>query len=555
MSAQNPNAPLNPKEEKEVSFKKKVAQAEPLKSHVLIDKLARDPENEDQLVNAADMLVQLHVEVNGETHPLTSDGKPGDAQELTADNIMQLLQHRIARLDEEINTKLSEIMHDTGFQQLEATWRGLHYLVSNTETGEKLKLRILDATKDEIRLDLKKAVEFDQSVQFKKIYEEEYGTFGGSPYSMLLADYFFEGTQPDLEFLEKMSGVAAAAHAPFIAAADPGLFDLTSFADLNMPRDLTKIFGSTLLAKWQSFRDSEDSRYVALCLPRFLLRSPYGKDDYKQRIDKSTNEYIEDDKTKEPAKESLKGRGPAEEVDFQEQMPLPGRGNNENFDNKFLWGNAAYLMTERITNAFSHYKWTAAIRGVEGGGLVEGLPAINFQTNEGDLAFKCPVEVSITDRREKELSDLGFIALVHRKNTNQAAFFGGQTAQKPKLYMDPKATANARLSCSLPYILAASRFAHYIKVIMRDKVGSFMSRDNVEKFLNSWISNYVLLNDNASQSSKASYPLREARVDVTDIPGKPGCYNATVYLRPHFQLEELTASIRLVAELPPPAAA
>jgi type VI secretion system protein ImpC len=415
-----------------------------------------------------------------------------------------------------------------------------------------LKLRILDATKAEVHNDLKNAVEFDQSIQFKKIYEEEYGTFGGAPYSMLLADYFFEGTQPDLDFLEKMSGVAAAAHAPFIAAADPGLFDLKSFSELNMPRDLTKIFGSTLFAKWKSFRESEDSRYVALCLPRFLLRSPYGDDNFKL-IDKETGRSITDAKTKDAKQESLKGRAPAEVINFQEKMPLNG-GTDNLFDNKFLWGNAAYLMTERITNAFSRYKWTAAIRGVEGGGLVEGLPAINFQTNEGDKAFKCPVEVSITDRREKELSDLGFISLVHRKSTDQAAFFGGQTAQKPKIYMDPKATANARLSCSLPYILAASRFAHYIKVIMRDKVGSFMSRENVEKFLNSWISNYVLLNDNASQTSKASYPLREARVDVTDIPGKPGCYNAVVYLRPHFQLEELTASLRLVAELPPPAA-
>ncbi len=552
MSAQKPN------DEKELGFQRKVAQAEELKTLPLIEKLARDPGNKDQLVNAADMLAQLHFEVSddqkAEKDSLTSDGKTDNTQELTEDNIMQLLHHRIARLDEEINEKLSEVMHDKGFQALEATWRGLHYLVSNTETGEMLKLRILDATKDEIRQDLEKAVEFDQSVQFKKIYEEEYGTFGGSPYSMLVADYSFEGTQPDLQFLEKMSGVAAAAHAPFIAAAHPGLFDLQSFADLNMPRDLNKIFGSTLLAKWKSFRDSEDSRYVALCLPRFLLRAPYGKDDYKERIDPATDEYIEDGKTKEPRAETVVGRAPAEEVDFQERMPLAAIGNNQDFDNKFLWGNAAFLMTERITNAFSHYKWTAAIRGVEGGGLVEGLPAINFQTNEGDLAFKCPVEVSITDRREKELSELGFIALVHRKNTDQAAFFGGQTTQKPKVYMDPKATANARLSCSLPYILAASRFAHYIKVIMRDKVGSFMTRDNVEKYLNSWISNYVLLNDNASQSSKASYPLREARVDVTDIPGKPGCYNATVYLRPHFQLEELTASIRLVAELPPPAA-
>jgi type VI secretion system protein ImpC len=551
MSAQPPN--VKSREEKELELKKlKLDQAKELKDQTLIRQLARNPEDDDQLVNAADMLVQLHADVNDDK--LTSNGTPDDTQELTADNIMSLLNHRIAKLDEAINNDLSEVMHDKGFKTLEATWRGLHYLVSNSETGEMLKLRILDATKDEIHNDLKNAVEFDQSVQFKKIYEEEYGTFGGSPYSMLLADYYFEATQPDLEFLEKMSGVAAAAHAPFIAAADHGLFDLKSFGELNLPRDLTKIFGSTLFAKWKSFRESEDSRYVALCLPGFLLRSPYGKDDYKLT---KAGDPIPDPKTKDNKIEPLKGRAPADEVDFQEQVTLPLKGDPDpiiNFDNNFLWGNAAYLMTERITNAFSLYKWTAAIRGVEGGGLVEGLPAVNFHTNEGDLAFKCPVEVSITDRREKELSDLGFIALVHRKNTDQAAFFGGQTTQKPKLYMDPKATANARLSCSLPYILAASRFAHYIKVIMRDKVGSFMSRDNVEKFLNSWISNYVLLNDDASQTSKASYPLREARVDVTDIPGKPGCYNAVVYLRPHFQLEELTASIRLVAELPPPAA-
>jgi type VI secretion system protein ImpC len=534
-------------------MRSKKQQATELKGNELIGKLVRNPEDADQLMNAADMLVELYGHAKHDDNPLqlSPAAKAGDVPALSADNLMQMLVQRIATLDEEINEGLSKVMHEPGVQDLEATWRGLHYLVSNSETGDTLKLRVLDATKEEIRKDLSKAVEFDQSVQFKKIYEDEYGTFGGSPFSMLIADYRFQGSQPDLEFLEKMSGVAAAAHAPFIAAADPGLFDLKSFSDLTLPRDLSKIFGTTLLAKWKSFRESEDSRYVALCLPRFLLRTPYGSDDYKQT---KKGKPVMDAKTKDIAKEPVLGRAPAEDVDFQEQVATAiGNGVNPDTDD-FLWGNPAFLFAERVTNAFSLYKWTAAIRGVEGGGLVEGLPAINFKTTEGDVAFKCPVEVSITDRREKELSDLGFISLVHRKNTDQAAFFGGQTTQKPKVYMDSKATANARLSCSLPYVLAASRFAHYIKVIMRDKVGSFMTRDNVEKFLNSWISDYVLLNDNASQASKASFPLREARVDVTEIPGKPGCYNATVYLRPHFQLEELTASIRLVAELPPPAA-
>ena len=442
-----------------------------------------------------------------------------DSSIAVGEDTVAMINKRIAQIDQMLTDQLNEIMHDPDFQRLEASWRGLHYLVSNTETSTTLKLRLLNATKAEVLSDLEKAVEFDQSVQFKQLYEEEYGTFGGHPYSVLIGDYEFGRHPQDIAWLEKMSNVAAAAHAPFVAAASPKLFDMDSFTELGNPRDLAKIFESTELVEWRSFREAEDSRYVALTLPHILLRLPYGPD------------------TK-----------PVEEFDFREDVD--GRDHS-----KYLWGNAAYAMGARITNAFAQYKWTAAIRGVEGGGIVEGLPTHTFRTDEGDVALKCPTEIAITDRREKELNDLGFVSLVHCKNTDYAAFFGGQTAQKPKVYNTPQATANARVSSQLPYILAASRFAHYIKAIMRDKVGSFMTRDNVEKYLNTWVANYVLLNDNASQASKASYPLREARVDVYDIPGKPGCYRATVYLRPHFQLEELTASIRLVAELPPPAAA
>jgi type VI secretion system protein ImpC len=444
----------------------------------------------------------------------------GSLKDKPQEDKVKLIQEVIARLDAELTGHLNAILHHPEFQKLEASWRGLHYLVSNTETSTTLKLRLLNASKEEVRKDLETAIEFDQSVQFKQLYEEEYGTFGGHPYSVLVGDYEF-GRHPalDFEFLSNMSGVAAAAHAPFIAAASPKLFDMDSFTELGTPRDLAKIFESAELVKWRSLRESEDSRYVALALPHILLRLPYGPD------------------TK-----------PVEEFDFREDVD--GKDHS-----KYLWGNAAYALAARITDAFSKYKWTAAIRGVEGGGIVEGLPAHTFRTDEGDVALKCPTEIAITDRREKELNDLGFLSLVHCKNTDYAAFFGGQTVQKPKVYNTPQATANARVSSQLPYILAASRFAHYIKAIMRDKIGSFMTRDNVEKYLNTWVANYVLLNDNASQASKASYPLREARVDVYDIPGKPGCYRATVFLRPHFQLEELTASIRLVAELPPPAAA
>ena len=483
-------------------------------------KLVRDPAQARQAVDA---LSELIAAVEANEIAISPEG-----------DLVGTINKRIAALDQEINEGLNEVMHHDAFCKLESSWRGLHYLVSRAETGTMLKLRLLNATKDEIQKDLERAVEFDQSAQFKKIYEEEYGTFGGSPYSVLVGDYEFGRSPQDIKWLEKMSNVAAAAHAPFIAAASPQMFDMDSFDDLGNPRDLAKLFESTELVPWRSFRDSEDSRYVALCMPHFLLRSPYGKD-------------VRPNANGEDEKQRITGRLPADDVDFHEEV------NGEPKD--YCWGNAAYALAERITNAFALYRWTAAIRGVEGGGLVEGLPAINFKTDEGDVVLKCPTEVSITDRREKELNDLGFITLVHRKNSDNAAFFGGQTTQKPKVYGDPQATANARLSSQLPYVMAASRFAHYIKAMMRDKVGSFMTKENVADYLNKWIADYVLLDDRASQSSKASYPLREARIDVEDVVGKPGVYKAVVYLRPHFQLDELTASIRLVAELPPPAAA
>lgn len=429
-----------------------------------------------------------------------------------------LINDKIAALDDLISAQLNEIMHHDDFQKLEATWRGLSYLVMNSETSSRLKIRVLPVTRDELQKDLEKAVEFDQSQLFKKIYESEYGTFGGSPYSCLMGDFYFGRSARDMSLLEKLAGVASAAHTPLISAAAPNLFDLDSFTDLDQPRDLAKIFESSELIKWRSFRESDDSRYVSLCLPHILLREPYGPD------------------TK-----------PVEGVNFVEDVD--GRDHN-----KYLWGNAGYALTQRITNAFAQYGWTAAIRGVEGGGLVDGLPTHTFRTDDGDIALKCPTETAITDRREKELSDLGFISLVHCKGTDKAAFFGGQTVNKPKVYNTDSANANARISAMLPYVLAASRFAHYFKVMMRDKIGSFQTADQVRSYLQTWMSNYVLLDDNASQSSKARFPLREGRVDVSEVPGQPGVFRATAFLRPHFQLEELSASIRLVADLPPPAA-
>ena len=438
--------------------------------------------------------------------------------ELTMSKNMDLaINSRIAEIDRLLTSQLNEIMHHEDFQKLEGSWRGLHQLVMNSETSAMLKIRVMNVNKKDLLKDLEKAIEFDQSATFKKIYEEEYGTFGGAPYGALIGDYEFGNHPQDMSLLEKMSQVAAAAHAPFLSAASPDLFGWETFSEMTEVRDISKIFDRAEYAKWRSFRESEDSRYVGLTLPHTLGRVPYGA-----------------------------ATKPTETFKYEEDVD--GKDHK-----KYLWTNAAYSLGTRLTEAFAMYGWCVAIRGVEGGGLVDSLPTHTFETDEGEVALKCPTEVAITDRREKEFSDNGFIPLVHCKGTDYAAFFGMQSANKAKKYDTDAANANARLSTQLQYMFATCRFAHYLKSMMRDKIGSFMSREEAQNFLNRWIKNYVLDNDVATHKAKAERPLREARVDVAEVPGKPGVYRAVAFLRPHFQLDELSVSLRLVAELPKPA--
>jgi type VI secretion system protein ImpC len=427
-----------------------------------------------------------------------------------------MINARIAQIDHLLSIQINEILHHPEYQKLEASWRGLKYLLSQSETGTGLKIKVMNVSKKDLLKDLQRAPEFDQSALFKKVYEEEYGVFGGTPFGALVGDYYFDKSGQDMELLEKISNVAAAAHAPFISASSPDMFNLESFTQLDQPRDLGKIFDTTEYAKWKAFRASEDARYVALTAPRILVREPYGSGtvpveafNYEERVDGTTHEA-------------------------------------------YLWGNAAYALAANINKAFALYGWCASIRGVESGGLVEGLPVHNFRTDSGELVMKCPTEVQVTDRREKELADLGFAPLVHQKGTSNAAFFSVQSCQKAKVYDSPQASASSRLSAQLPYIFATSRFAHYLKVMMRDKIGGYTSRTEVETFLNRWIQNYVAVAD-APASMKAKCPLAEARIDVVEVPGKPGVYRAVAFLRPHFQLDEISVSMRLVAELPPPA--
>ncbi len=434
-------------------------------------------------------------------------------------NLIDTINARIAAIDELISRQVDEVLHHPEFQQLEGTWRGIHKLVSSSETGDSMKIRVLNAKKEELHRDFASAVEFTESSVWKMVYDQEFGTYGGDPYAALIGDYEFDKSPQDVELLSEISRVAAAAHAPFVSSAAPAMFNMERFSQMPDPRDLEKIFdkNNPENTKWLSFRDSPDSRFVALVLPHVLRRQPYGSKSDR-----------------------------CDAFDYEENV-----GDD---DRAYLWGNAAYEYAERLTAAFSKYAWCVAIRGPEGGGLVENLPIHTFQSREGDVGAKCPTEVAIPETRENELSNLGFIALVNCKNSDYAAFFGGNAVHRPKKYQDAAANASEDLSRRIPYLMCTSRIAHYLKAMCRDKIGSFMSRDECEQFLRRWIMQYTLASDTADAEMKAERPLREASVEVVENKARPGSYQAVAMLRPHFQLEELGVSLRLVAELPQSAA-
>jgi type VI secretion system protein ImpC len=437
-------------------------------------------------------------------------------------NLTATITKAIARIDEAISAQLAAVMHSEKFQKLEGSWRGLKYLISNSETSATLKIRVLNVSKKEITKDLAKAIEFDQSQLFKSIYESEFGQAGGEPYGTLIGDYEFGNTPEDMATLGEISHIAAAGFCPFVASAAPQMLGLDSYTELAKPRDLEKIFLSPEYTKWRSFRDSEDARFVSLALPRTLARLPYGE----------ANTPVEGFRYEELPLDDASGRNVEAEHD------------------KFCWMNASYVMGTVMTRAFAEYGWCTSIRGAEGGGKVEDLPTFTFLSEDGDTDLKCPTEIQIADRREAELSKLGFIPLCHYKNTDYAVFFGGQTTQKPKKYDRPDATGNAAISARLPYMMATSRIAHYLKIMARDKVGSFLEAKDAENMMNRWIQNYCNSNPEAGADSKARYPLAEAKIEVVEVEGAPGSYNAVAHLRPWLQMEELTTSLRLVASIP-----
>ncbi|WP_077000755.1 type VI secretion system contractile sheath large subunit [Variovorax sp. KK3] len=432
-------------------------------------------------------------------------------------DVTQSIQAMIAAIDRKLTEQVNKILHNAEFQQLESAWRGLHYMVNNTETDENLKIRVMDVSKKELHKTLKKfkGAAWDQSPMFKKVYEQEYGQFGGEPFGAIVGDYHFDQSPPDVELLGEMAKIAASAHAPFITGASSNLMQMESWQELANPRDLTKIFSTPEYAGWRSLRDSDDSKYIGLCMPRFLARTPYGA---------KTN--------------------PVEEFDFEEDVS--GADHS-----KYSWANAAYAMATNINRSYKLYGWGSRIRGIESGGAVENLPLHTFPSDDGGVDQKCPTEIAISDRREAELSKAGLLSLIHRKNSDFAAFIGAQSLHKPAEYDDPDATANANLAARLPYLFACNRFAHYLKCIVRDKIGSFKEKADMERWLNKWITNYVDGDPStSSEETKARKPLAAAEVVVEEVEGNPGYYSSKFFLRPHYQLEGLTVSLRLVSKLP-----
>jgi len=434
-----------------------------------------------------------------------------------SDDSLRSIEAMIVVIDRKLSEQVNLVLHHEDFQGLESAWRGLHHLVNNTETDETLKIKVFNISKKELGRTLKKfrGTAWDQSPIFKKVYEEEFGQFGGEPFGMLVGDYYFDHSPTDVQLLADVAQIAAGAHAPFITAANSTLMGMDSWSELANPRDLTKIFGTPEYAAWRSLRESDDARYLGLTMPRFLARLPYGA------------------KTE-----------PVEEFAFEEDIAASeGLG--------FTWANSAYAMATNITRAFKLYGWTTQIRGIESGGAVEGLPVYSFPTDDGGVAMQCPTEVSIADRREAELAKSGLMPLIHKKNSDFAAFIGAQSLQKPQEYEDAAATANANLSARLPYLFATCRFAHYLKCMVRDKIGSSMTQSQLQTWLQNWIMRFVDGSPGSSDDAyKATHPLAAGNVVVEADESNPGYYSTKIYLMPHYQLEGLTVSLRLVSRMP-----
>ncbi len=448
-----------------------------------------------------------------------------EPEDLPADThaLARQLQREVAGIDRLLNSQTNAILHHRRFQELEATWRGLRYLVECADQDSNIQIRVLNVSWQALVRDLDRAIEFDQNQLFKKVYSGEFGTSGGEPFSVLLGDYEVrprpERGSPtdDMAALSTIKEVAAAAFAPFVAAAHPTMLGMDRFLELQRPGDLGMIYQQPEFGKWHALRDATDSRFIGLVLPRILMREPYRRDS-----------------------------GRADGFLFHENTDRPGGRD-------YLWGNAVYAFGGVLLRAFAESRWLADIRGVEPGveskGLVTGLPSQSFGVDALGVAHKSSTEVIVTDSQEADLSELGFLPLCHCRETGSSAFYSSSSVHRPQEYDDPLATANAKISSMLQYMLCVSRLAHYLKVLGREKVGSFDDASDVEGYLNDWLQQYVTQDDEAPPDVKAQYPLREAVAEVREYAGQPGNYYCTIQLQPHYQLDGMSSSMKLTTEL------
>jgi type VI secretion system protein ImpC len=477
----------------------------------LVLRPVRTPRPRDAASLLADLPEALHPALSVLARALADDPR------LAEGGIRRMIEALAARFDRELCAQLNLVLHHPDFQALEASWRGLHFLARSVETDPTLKIVVFNISQRELGRTLRKfrGTAWDQSPIFKKIYEEEYGQLGGEPFGVLIGDYYFDHQPQNIQTLADMAAVAAAAHAPFVAGAAPALMQLENWAELANPRDLGRIFQTPEYAAWRSLREMEDARYVGLCLPRMLARLPYGA-----------------------------ATDPIDDFAFEEEVEAPDAG-------AYAWTNPAFAMGANIARSFALYGWCTRIHGVSSGGIVPDLPVLRFPTADGAVDTRCCTEIALNERREAEVARLGLIPLVHRKNSDAAAFLSANSLQKPALYDDPAATANAMIASRLPYLFACCRFAHYLKCMVRDKVGGARSREQLQQFLANWLMGYVDGSPATSNEAwKASHPLEDAEIALEEMPDRPGQYEARFLLKPHYQLEGLIVALRLVSRLP-----
>ncbi|NAW63952.1 type VI secretion system contractile sheath large subunit [Photobacterium halotolerans] len=485
---------------------------------------AMTPEQDAQLAESGSLLDSIlnetRLKPSDEGFDVAKRGVEAFISELLSKNVsdkvdQSLVDLMISEIDQKMSAQVDAILHSPEIQAIESSWRGLKYLVDQTDFRENIQIEVISAKKNEVLDDFDDAPEVVKSGLYKQIYTREYGQFGGKPVGAVICDFKMSSTSPDIKLMEYMANVGAMSHAPFITSAGPQFFGVDSYEELPNLKDLKSVFEGPQYTKWRGLREHEDSRYLGLCTTGFMLRAPYSVAD-----------------------------NPIKAFDYNENVS----GSHDHY----LWGNSAYALASRISDSFANFRWCPNIIGPQSGGTVNDLPVHNFESM-GRIETKIPTEVLVSDRREFELAEEGFIALTMRKGSDNAAFFSANSVQKPKFFGNSPegkaAETNYKLGTQLPYMFIINRLAHYLKVLQREQIGSWKERTDLEIELNKWIRQYVSDQENPPAEVRGRRPLRAARVEVSDVEGDPGWYRVSLAVRPHFKYMGASFELSLVGKL------